>query len=90
CFELRELKGDNPCVKEGRLFVTPDQKVVAYAGKGATECVIPDGAAMIAPDVFRENKTLRSLTLPESVTGFYTDWVYGCDALEAFYGPLAS
>ncbi|MBR3485474.1 MAG: leucine-rich repeat domain-containing protein, partial [Bacteroidales bacterium] len=24
CFELREFKGDNPCVKEGRLFVTPD------------------------------------------------------------------
>ena len=90
CFALREFKGDNPCVKDGRLFVTPDQKVVAFAGNGATECVIPDGAAMIAADVFRENKTLRSLTLPESVTDYYTDWVYGCDALEAFYGPLAT
>ena len=90
CPNLREFKGNCPYVKDGRMFIAPDHKLLAFAGNGATECVVPDGVTTIMGDVFNRNKTLRTLTIPASVGTVYTDWVYGCDQLEAFYGPQAS
>ena len=90
CSLLREFKGDCPFVRDGRMFITPDGKLVAFAGNGAMECVVPEGVTTIMGDIFKNNKTLKSLTLPSSVDNYYTDWLYGCDQLEAFYGPWAS
>ncbi len=90
CLVLREFKGDCRYVRDGRMFITPDNKLVAFAGYGVTECVVPEGVTTIMGDIFKNNKTLKSLTIPSSVDNFYTDWLYGCDQLEAFYGPWAS
>ena len=90
CLVLREFKGDCQYVRDGRMFITPDNKLVAFAGYGVTECVVPEGVTTIMGDIFKNNKTLKCLTLPSSVDNFYTDWLYGCDQLEAFYGPWAS
>ena len=90
CFSLREFKGNCPYVKDGRMFITPDNRLIAFAGYGATECVVPEGVRTIMSDVFKMNKTLRSLTIPASFDDVYTNWLLGCDQLEAFYGPLAS
>lgn len=90
CSALREFKGDCMYVKDGRMYIDPDNRLIAFAGYGAAECVVPDGVISISGDAFRNNKTLRSLTIPRSCETFYTNWLLGCDQLEAFYGPLAS
>jgi len=90
CPSLREFKGNCKNVHEGRMYIDDKGSFLAYAGKGATECVVPEGVVKIMNHVFFRNKTLRSIYIPSTLETIYTDWVNGCEQLEAFYGPLAS
>jgi len=90
CPLLREFKGDCRFVHDGRMFVDENNTIVAYAGFGATECVIPEGVRDMSDGFLTNNRTLRSITVPSTLQSIRTDWVYGCDNLEAFYGPYAS
>ena len=62
--------------------------MVAWAGCGLTDYVIPPEVTLFDYTVFANNKTIRSLTFPalDFKTYWYTDYFYGCDNLEYFYG----
>jgi len=85
---LRELKGNNPHIPDGRAFVNSDGWLTLWAGCGATDYVIPQSAGYFSPSTFRDNPTLHSLTFPKLLfsTVSVTNYFSGCDNLEFFYG----
>ena len=90
CVHLREFKGDNVHIPDGHAFVNPKGELVAWAGFGLTDYIIPDEVTYFA-EVFRDSstKTLHSLTFPYfSFRGaVLMDYFRGFDNLEFFYGP---
>ena len=88
CDMLREFKGKNVHVPDGHAFINPDGEMVALAGKGLVDYVIPDEVKFFPPWSFYNNKTLHSVTFPKLKFSnyYYTDYFEGCDKLEFFYG----
>ena len=92
CPNLREFRGNNGHVPDGRAFVNDGGKLVALAGHGLEDYVLPESATTFNTDVFSNNKTLRSLTFPKLAfrSIVCTDYFDGSDNLEYFYGPDVS
>ena len=89
CSNLREFKGNSPRVPDGHALVDKDGYMQAFAGQGITDYVIPDGVTQFIY-CFRSNKSLRSLTLPESLKNYGSDPFDECDNLEFLYGPYTT
>jgi len=88
CPNLREFRGNNEHVPDGHAFINTGGAMVAWAGSGLVDYVIPPTMSFFDYTVFANNKTIRSLTFPALKIGTYwfTDYFYGCDNLEYFYG----
>lgn len=88
CPNLKEFRGNNEHVPDGHAFINSGGAMVAWAGCGLTDYVIPPEVTLFDYTVFANNKTIRSLTFPalDFKTYWYTDYFYGCDNLEYFYG----
>lgn len=60
---------ENLTVKDGVLFSKDMTKLVAYpVADGNTEYTVPDGTKIIGEYAFANHQTLKSVTVPESVT----------------------
>ena len=89
CNNLREFKGNSPRVPDGHALVDKNGVMQTFAGQGITDYVIPDGITQFIY-CFRSNKSLRSLTLPESLKNYGSDPFDECDNLEFLYGPYTT
>ena len=90
CPNLREFKGSNTHVPDGRSFVDDEGYLCALAGCGLVDYVMPESAIYFR-GVFTNNKTLRSITFPPlSPRGVGSNNFDGSDNLEFFYGPNAT
>ena len=85
---LREFKGSNEHVPDGRAFINPDGRLVALAGKGLVDYEVPAGVKNFPYWIFNNILTLRSITFPKLSIGtiYYQDYFRGCDNLEFIYG----
>lgn len=92
CPSIREFRGNNEHVPDGHAFVNPGGAMVAWAGYGVTDYVIPSEVNFFDYSIFADNKTLHSVTVPRLSFGtyWYTDYFRGCDNLEFFYGEGAT
>ena len=88
CPSLREFRGNPEHVPDGHAFVNTGGEMVAWAGSGVTDYVIPSEVESIDYSIFSNNKTLHSLTLPKLSFDEYwfLNYFSGCDNLEYFYG----
>ena len=89
CRNLREFKGNSPRVPDGHALVDKDGFMTAFAGLGITDYVIPDGVTEFQ-NCFWSNKSLRSLTFPESLKYYMSGAFDGCDNLEFLYGSYTT
>jgi len=88
CRMIRELKGNNPHIPDGKAFVNPTGMMVVWAGYGVTDYVLPESASCFSSYVFRNHPSLHSLTFPKLSFSsvILTNYFSGCDNLEFFYG----
>lgn len=89
CSELSEFKGDSPLIMEEHALVE-NGCMIAYAGKGVADYVIPEGVTEIKSYVFVDWEDLRSLTFPSTLGNLYSGFLSNCPNLEFFYGEGAS
>lgn len=89
CPELSEFRGESPLVTDGRALVS-DGSMIAFAGKGMADYVIPEGVTIIGDNVFVGWDDLRSLTFPFTLNSLYSGSVRNCPHLEFFYGTGVS
>ena len=88
CTSLREFRGESPVVYDSRSLVTQSGDLVAVAGSGLVDYVIPEEVILI-PDAFSGCGELKSITFPNTLKMLW--YGYGsfssCNNLEFFYGP---
>ena len=89
CPALSAFRGDCPMVMGDRALVS-NGSMIAYAGKGMADYVIPEGVTEIISDVFANWEDLRSLTFPSTLGNLYSGFLSNCPNLEFFYGEGAS
>ena len=89
CSQLAEFKGGSPLNLDGRALVS-NGNMIAYAGKGMADYVIPEGVTEISRYVFVDWEDLRSLTFPSTLSNLYSGFLSNCPNLEFFYGEGAS
>ena len=89
CPQLRLFKGECPLSPDGHALINKEGELLAFAGAGIADYEIPEAASSFTSGVFHNNKSLHSLTFPKLSFDFIwlTDYFYGCDNLEYFYGP---
>lgn len=92
CSHLREFRGNNEHVPDGHAFINTGGAMVAWAGSGLVDYVIPPAMNFFDYTVFANNQTIRSLTFPALKIGTYWfgDYFNGCDNLEFFYGEATT
>ena len=87
CDQLVSISVDptNPHFKtiDGNLYSKDGTTLIAYApGKTEETFHIPDGVEHVAPYAFATCSSLKHIVIPESVTSFPGNAVYGCAQLE--------
>ena len=65
CPQLRLFKGESPLSPDGHALINPGGELLAFAGAGITDYVIPESATTFTDAAFCNNKTLHSLTFPK-------------------------
>ncbi len=91
CPCLREFRGNSSWIKDnGRCLVDPEGYLIAFAGAGISDFVIPEGVLYLSDSVFGGYDSLFSLTLPESIKGVRNAPFAGADNLSFIYGKYAS
>ena len=88
CPSLREFKGHNGHVPDGRSFVNDGGALSALAGYGLVDYVMPESVLFFYNDIFQNQKSLHSITFsalspPSASSGCFD----GSENLEYFYGP---
>lgn len=61
-----------------------DGQLLGYYGNGG-DIVIPDTVTMIAPEAFKGNDNVTSVTIPGSVSAIGYNAFEGCTALERYH-----
>ena len=92
CHSLREFRGNNDNIPDGRTFINPDGELAALATSGLTDYVMPGEVRYFGYWIFTWADELRSITFPSSLSlddfntlntiNFFRD----CNNLEFFYG----
>ena len=72
----------------GAEFYISDGVLYAYLGAG-TSAQVPYGVTTIANSAFRENSTLVSITLPDSVTTIDDYAFYGCTGMNVLHWKVS-
>ena len=85
CPSLREFTGTNSLVIDKHAIVDYRGFLMAYAGAGIADYVIPEGVINIQGS-FAQCPSLHSLTFPESLEYTNSPPFTGSDNLEFFYG----
>ncbi len=85
CEKLQEFKGENGMIPDGHALVDKRGEMLAFAGSGITDYVIPEGVTYFG-SCFVVCKDLRSLTFPESLKEYSSNCFTDSDNLEFFYG----
>jgi len=84
---LRQFLGDNPFIWDnGRCLVDASGYLWAFAGKGITDFVIPEGVIAPRNESVAYQYDLRSITFPSTMYDMYGGWLYDCPNLEYLYG----
>ena len=88
CTSLKEFKGDSECVPDGHAFVNPSGELVAFAGNGLVDYVVPEEVENFPYWIFSNNTSLHSITFPKMSFNVYysANYFQGCDNLEFLYG----
>lgn len=72
---------------EDDFMVLGDGILVAYKGQ-QTSVVIPDNVKQIGPEVFKNNKRIKEVTIPESVWRVCDEAFMGCSNLTSISGGM--
>lgn len=88
CYKLKSFTGKFAS-SDGRCLIQ-DGVLWAFAPDGLESYSIPEGVTTIMSYTFWNIQTIKSLSLPQSITSISDGAISGCGGLEAFYGRFAS
>ena len=87
CPGLTSFEGTNAMIRDGRALVDGEGWLVAVAGKGMEDFVVPSDATKLFSGVFVGLDALKSITFTTALENLYSDAIFDCRNLEFFYGP---
>ena len=89
CPKLSAFRGDCLLIMEERALVS-NGRMIAFAGKGIADYVIPVGVTELESHLFINWEDLHSLTFPSTLESSSPQFFLNCPNLEFFYGKGVS